>query len=219
MSRPSRPLPGITGPGRRARWRRGVVRRLLSAALASAAVGLVVLELRPPPAPHVTVLVAGREVPAGAVLEAGDVGTRRVPSASVQPEALDDPAQAVGRRVGSRLVPGETVTASRLVPRNSREGLPSGRVALHVLTADPASVDLLVPGDDARVYPVAGGPALALRATVLAADPPPVDAAAFGSTPARGVVLALTPTEADAVLTGHGSLEGPLTVTVVAAPG
>ena len=59
MSRPSRPLPGITGPGRRARWRRGVVRRLLSAALASAAVVLVVLELRPPPAPRVTVLVAG----------------------------------------------------------------------------------------------------------------------------------------------------------------
>jgi hypothetical protein len=69
------------------------------------------------------------------------------------------------------------------------------------------------------VYPVAGGPALALSAAVLAADPHPVDAAAFGTTPARGVVLALTPTEADAVLAGHGSLEGPLTVTVVAAPG
>src|SRR5215203_3844514 len=140
MTRPSRPLPGITGPGRRARWRRGVVRRLLSAALASAAVVLVVLELRPPPAPRVTVLVATRAVPAGAVLEVGDVGTRRVPRASVQPGALDDPARAVGRRVGSRLVPGETVTASRLVPRSSREGLDAGRVALHVLAADPASV-------------------------------------------------------------------------------
>jgi hypothetical protein len=124
----------------------------------------------------------------------------------------------MGRRVGAGLAHGELLTASRLVPRGALDGLPPGRVALHVVSADPASVDLLAPGLSARIYPAAGGPALAVAATVLAADPPgDSDSASLTDHPARGVVLSLTAAEADAVLSGHGSLEGPVTVTVVAS--
>ena len=73
MPRPSRPLPGLTGPGRRARWRRLVLRRVVSALLAATAVVLVVLQLRPPPEPVTPVLLAARDVPAGAVLTATDL--------------------------------------------------------------------------------------------------------------------------------------------------
>jgi len=125
----------------------------------------------------------------------------------------------VGRRVGAGLVAGESLTASRLVPRSTLDGLPAGRVALHVVSADPAAVDLLSPGLPARVYPAAGGPALAVGATVLAADPATAAGpVALTDAAPRGVVLALSADEADAVLAGHGSLEGPVTVTVVAAP-
>ncbi len=55
---------------------------------------------------------------------------------------------------------------------------------------------------------------------MLAADPPERGGpAALTDAPPRGVVLSLSAAEADAVLAGHGSLEGPVTVSVVAAPG
>ena len=218
MSRPFRPLPGLLGRGRRAHWRRRVLRRLLSAAFAATAVGLVLLQLRPPPEPVSPVLVAARDLPAGAVLLPTDLRVQQVPRSTTQPGALTTVADAVGRRVGAGLVRGESLTASRLVPRSTLDGLPAGRVALHVVSADPAAVDLLTPGLPARVYPAAGGPALAVGATVLAADPAPGGPVALTDAPPRGVVLALSADEADAVLAGHGSLEGPVTVTVVAAP-
>ncbi len=220
MSRPSRPLPGLTGPGRRARWRRRVLRRLVSAVLAATAVLLVVLELRPPPEALTAALVAARDVPAGAVLAEADLRVDHVPRAAVQPGGLTSVSDAVHRRVGAALARGESVTASRLVPRGALDELPAGRVALHVVSADPAAVDLLAPGLAARVYPAAGGPALAVGARVLAADPPVLGGqASLSEAPPRGVVLSLSAAEADAVLAGHGSLEGPVTVSIVASPG
>ncbi len=220
MPRPSRPLPGLTGPGRRARWRRGVLRRVASAVLAAAAVVLVVLQLRPPPEPVTPVLLAARDVPAGAVLAAADLRLEHVVQSTAQPGALVASADAVGRRVAGGLARGEHLTASRLVPRGALDGLPPGRVALHVVSADPDAVDLLSPGLPARVYPVAGGPALAVAAMVLATDPPGDSGPAGLTDPApRGVVLSLSAAEADAVLAGHGSLDGPVTVTVVASAG
>jgi pilus assembly protein CpaB len=222
MDRPSRPLPSLTGPGRRARWRRVVIRRVLSVLLATAAVVVVLAQLRPSPPPLVEVVVAARDVAAGAVLTPADVRVDTAPESSVQPHGLTRSADAVGRRVGSGLAAGEAVTARRLVPRGVVDGLPAGRVALHVVAADPASVDLLAPGSSVRVYPVGGGPPLARDADVLATDPPTSVAGALAveaAPPGRGVVLSLSAIEADAVLAGHGSLEGPVTVALVGAPG
>jgi hypothetical protein len=217
MSRPSVALPGLTGRARRARWRRVVLRRVLCAALAATAVVLVVLELRPPPEPVTSVVVAARAVAAGAVLSPADVRVEPVARGSAQPTALESVAAAVGRRVGAGLVPGEAVTASRLVPRGPVDGLPPGRVVVHVVSADAAAVGLLAPGLAARVYPASGGPALAVAATVLATDPAARASSALSDAPPRGVVLSLTAAEADAVLSDHGSLEGPVTVSVVAS--
>ena len=121
---------------------------------------------------------------------------------------------------GAGLARGEDLTASRLVPRGRARRPPAGRVALHVVSADPAAVDLLAPGLSARVYPVAGGPALAVAARCSRPTRPASGGpAGLTDPPPRGVVLSLSAAEADAVLAGHGSLDGPVTVTVVASAG
>jgi SAF domain-containing protein len=220
MARLPRPLPSVTGAGRRARWRRGVLRRVLSGALAASAVVVATTVARPPPPPMVSVVVAAHAVPSGTVLSEGDLRGVRVRVDAAQPAALTTIADAVGRRLGAALAPGEALTAGRLVPRGPADGLAAGRVALHVVAADPASVDLLSPGVGARVYPVTGGPPLAVAAEVLSADPPAGggDPLIGGAAPGRGVVLSLTVAEADAVLRGHGALDGPVTVSLIAAP-
>ena len=217
MTRIPRPFSLVTGSGRRAQWRRRVLRRVLSAGLAACAVVLATSAARPAAGPTVLVLVAAREVPAGAVLADGDVRPARVPGGAAQPGAITSPSEALGRRVAAGLVTGEALTASRLVPRAAVDGLPPGRVALHVVAADPASVDLLPVGATARVYPVAGGPPLAVGARVLTVDPAVTTGGALlpGESDPRGVVLSLSVAEADAVLRGHGALDGPVTVTVV----
>jgi hypothetical protein len=92
-------------------------------------------------------------------------------------------------------------------------------VALHVVASDPASVDLLAPGTWTRVYPVSGGAVISRAAEVLAVDPPVDEGALLSVAPpvGRGVVLALDVHEADAVVAGHGSLDGPVVVTLVAS--
>ncbi|PKW27504.1 SAF domain-containing protein [Phycicoccus duodecadis] len=207
----ARPFPGLTGRGRRARWRRGVLRRVLAALCAAGAVALGVRELRPPPPPSVGVVVAARSVPAGAVLSPADLALVPVALDARQPGAVLDPASAVGRRLAAPLAAGEAVTLTRLVPRRAGEGLPPGAVALHVLLADPAAADLLSAGRRVAVYNTAGGVALAHDATVLSVDPA---AASRGSVLSdtsagpRGVVLALESAGADRVLAGHGGLDG-----------
>ena len=217
MVRP--PLPALTGSGRRSRWRRSVLRRVLAAGLVGVSLALVVRELRPPPAPTVGVVVAGTAIPAGAVLTAAHLRTARVPVEGAQPGALTRVEEAAGRRVGSGLDAGETVTTRRLVPRGPADGLRPGRVALHVVASDPASVDLLAPGTWTRVYPVSGGAVISRAAEVLAVDAPVDEGELLSAAPpvGRGVVLALDVHEADAVVAGHGSLDGPVVVTLVAS--
>lgn len=218
MDLPDLPLPGLTGPGRRARWRRSVLRRVVAAVLAAGAVLLVGVELRPPPEPRRPVVVAARALSAGTVLTSADVVVRPVAVSAVQPGALSGVGEAEGRRLVAPLAPEEALTHTRLVARGPTEGLPRGRVALHVVASDPASVDLLLPGSRARVYPVGGGRVLARDAVVLAADAVPTVEVLGRSPPPRGVVLALSEDEADAVVAGHGGLDGPVTVGLLALP-
>src|SRR5688500_13487120 len=97
MALPPLPLPALTGRGRRARWRRWALRRLLAGVLAATALVLVVQEVRPPAHPLVTVVVADRRVAAGSVLVPDDVRLQRV--AVAQPGALEAVPEAVGRRL------------------------------------------------------------------------------------------------------------------------
>ncbi|MGL5910335.1 MAG: SAF domain-containing protein, partial [Phycicoccus sp.] len=208
---------GVAGAGRRSRWRRRVLRRLLAATLAATAVSVVVGQLRPAPAPSMTVVAAARPVPAGSELTADDLRLVAVVADAAQPGSITDPAAAAGRRVGAALVAGETLTRSRLVPRSATEGLRPGEVALHVVVADPAVLGLLGPGQQVTVVAGSGGRPLVRGATVLATDPsvPEGFVDNFSGSPARGVVLALPAAGAERLLAGHGGLDGPPVVNVV----
>lgn len=178
---------------------------------------MALAELRPAPPATVRVVAAAARVPAGAVLEADDVSVVRVPEAGVQPGALTAVEEVVGRRTAAGLAAGETVTRTRLVPRSRAEGLAPGRVALHVALADPVTADVVGLGQRVLVFSALGGQPLARDAVVLATDPPPAGDDPGPGGGARGVVLALPATEAEQVLSGHGGLEGPVLVNVVAA--
>ncbi|MGL4177044.1 MAG: SAF domain-containing protein, partial [Dermatophilaceae bacterium] len=211
-------FPGITGAGRRSRWRRRVLRRLLAGVLVATAVVVVVGQLTPAPPATIAVVAAARPVPAGAELADDDLRLVAVVADTVQPGSITDPAVATGRRVGAALVPGETLTRSRLVPRSAVEGLARGEVAVHVVVADPAVLGLLGPGQRVTVVAASGGRPLVRGATVLATDPPvPEDLVdSLSGSPARGVVLELPAAAAERLLAGHGGLDGPPVVNVVA---
>ncbi len=199
-----------------------MLRRLAAAACLAGAVTAGLHTLRPPPEPTTQVVVAAASVRAGSVLRAEDLALVRVPAPARQPGALVETTEAVGRRTGTALAPGEALTATRLVPRSRAEGLPAGRAALHVGLADPAAADVLAPGQRVAVFPALGGEALARDAEVLAVDPPGRHSVAdLGAGPgaARGVLLSLPEDSAERVLAGHGGTDGGVVVTVVAVAG
>jgi pilus assembly protein CpaB len=220
MTERTPPFPGLTGRGRRARWRRSVLRRVLAGGCLVGAVATGLQVLRPPAPPTVEVLVAAGPVAAGAVLGPADLEVARVPVAARQPGALSDVGVAVGRRSASALAAGEALTATRLVPRTRAEGLAPGSVALHVGLADAAAADVLAPGLEVSVFPGPGGPVLARDASVLSVDPAVVDGTGLGGGgPPRGVLLELPAGSAERVLAGHGGTDGTVTVSVVARGG
>ena len=195
-----------------------MLRRLAAAACAAAAVSLAVTELRPPPPHTVEVVEAASALEAGTVLAATDLDVTQVPEGLAEPGALGSVDDAVGRRTATALDVGETLTRTRLVPRTSAEGLPPGRVALHVGLADPVAADVVRAGQHVVVFPALGGSPLARSAVVLSTDPPGREVVpGLGEPGARGVVLALSAEEAEQVLAGHGGLDGPVLVNVVAA--
>ncbi|MGL5864945.1 MAG: SAF domain-containing protein [Dermatophilaceae bacterium] len=218
MTTSSIPFPSVTGPSRRSRWRRRLLRRLVAAALTATAVVIIVGQLRPALPATTTVVAAARPVPAGAELAAGDLRVVAVAADAAQPGSVTDPAAALGRRVGAALVPGETLTRSRLVPRSAAEGLATGEVAVHVVVANPAALGLLGPGQRVMVVAGNGGRPLVRGAIVLSIDPPAPEELVdrFSGSPARGVVLALPAAGAERLLAGHGGLDGPPVVNVVA---
>lgn len=207
------------GPGRRAAWRRRILRRLLAALLAATVVSVVVNRLVP--RTGVPVAVAAGALADGSVLTVADVATRLVPPDLVG-EAARSPTQVVGQRLAGRIDAGEPFTPTRFVPRATDGNLPPGTVPVHVRVADAASLDVLQIGDRVVVHAaVAEHPAVAERALVLSIDPPQAGPAlgAAVTLATRGAVLALAPAQAAALLTGSPDPMAPMTAHLVLVAG
>jgi Flp pilus assembly protein CpaB len=148
--------------GRRLLARR---RRPLAALLAAAAVLLALPALRPratsPIAVGTTVLVAARDLPAGAVLAPGDVRAVPYPPARSPEGAAHTVSAVVGRRAVLPLRRGEPITDVRLLDDALLRRLaPAGDdlVAAPVRIADAGEVALVRAGDrvDVLAGPAAG---------------------------------------------------------------
>jgi len=151
-------------------------RRLLAAVCLGLAVLSGLRAVAGPPPPTQPVLVAARDLPAGTVLVADDLATRRFP-VGVAPGAAVSRADALGRTIAAPLTAGEPVTVVRLVAPGLLDGYP-GLVAVPVRIPDPDSVALLQVGDRIDLLatdPGGGGTALVARQVPVLALPGPAD--------------------------------------------
>ena len=142
---------GMDSPGRRiadtlTEVRRRVLRRRrpIAALLVAGAVAATLHTLAPPPPATTAVRVAGRDLPAGHVLAAGDLVDAAVPSGVVPDGVVGTPE---GRVLAAPLRAGEAVTDVRLVGAGLAAAQPPGTVALPVRLADAGQATLLTVGD------------------------------------------------------------------------
>ena len=136
-------------------------RRLAAGVLA---LGALVLAARPTPTDPrpegpatVGVVVAARDLPAGAVLTAADLRLARLPPEAVPDGVAAAPDELAGRPLAGALRAGEPVTDVRLVGPGLTTALPPGRVAAPVRLADLAVAGLVHPGDRVDVLATAPG--------------------------------------------------------------
>ncbi|MEI4273080.1 Flp pilus assembly protein CpaB [Klenkia sp. LSe6-5] len=210
---------------RRPRHLAHTLRRVAAGVLAAAA---LLLALRPPPAgpaeaaPASAVVVAVTDLPAGAVLVAGDLRAAEWPT-EVQPDgAAVDPAELVGRALASPVRRGEPVTDARVVGPGLWSQVPAGEVAAPVRLADLAVAGLLRPGDRVDVLATAEGSGtevVAAGALVLAVpgqasrpDDTPTGPVAVGH-PGAGLLVLAVPAETAAGL-ATATTSATLTVTL-----
>ena len=159
----------LWGPGRRRRWRRLVLRRLVAATCAVAAVvGVLAVARAPQQAETTPVVIATRAIAAGQVVDAGSVGLVRWPVALAPDGALGSLAEVVGRPASSSLSRGEPVTSGRVSASALLAGQPVGTVAVHVSLVDAVAVSMLDEGE--RVDLLGPGGPVARDLTVLRVD-------------------------------------------------
>ena len=172
-------MPRLPSPLRRLRRSALTHRRPLSALLAAVAVAAALEANAAPPPPRTLVLTAAHDLPAGAVVRAGDLTRTPFDPASV-PAGVLPASAALGRTTTGPVRAGEAMTDARLLTRSLLAGYP-GLVAVPVRIGDPAAVRLLRVGD---------------RVDLLAADP---QAGSAARTVGRDVpVLAIPRTGAEA---------------------
>jgi Flp pilus assembly protein CpaB len=165
---------------------RSPVRTARRVAAALLAVLALVLALRPAPVPAsgsvpdvVAVVVSARDLPAGTVLTAGDLGVAGYPRDAVPAGSTGDPGQWLRRVLAAGVRAGEPLTDARLVGAGLTALLPEGQVAAPVRLADLAvaglvrtgdRVDVLATGPDAAAAEVVARGALVLAATGAAEE-------------------------------------------------
>lgn len=207
--RPGR-WPGIpTGQvrrSRRSRFLRARARRVLAALLVGIAAWTAVSAALPTPVlDGIPVLVATRDLPAGAQVATEDLRVVRVPPDAVPDRAVTDPATAAGAVLAGALGTGEVLTTTRLHGPGLLVGAPEGSVAVSVPVADPTILGSLRPGDRVRLLAVGTG-AVVGEATVLVANSPTDDGGGLVITSARAgsLIAALDPQAAASMAAAQG---------------
>lgn len=124
------------------RWRR-VLLIVVVAAVGHRLVG----ELRPPDAPTLPVVVASRQLAAGAQLGPGDLRIATWPLAAHSAGLLADPQELLGRRLAVGVAPDLPVTRSHTVGAGLAGSAAPGSAVVIVPIVDAAVAALLRPGD------------------------------------------------------------------------
>ncbi len=208
-------LPGTAGPAgpagphrdRRTRarlaaraLRRAVLRRrrLLAAALVAVAVAAGLHTVAAPPGPTTRVVVAAHDLPAGEILDAGDLTTVALRPHTVPGGTVADPA---GQVLAGPMRAGEPVTDVRLVGPDLVAGH-SDLVAAPVRLPDAAMVGLLRVGDVIDLVaadPRSGTSRVVAAGVAVLALPETSEAVGAAALPGRLVVLGVHPGDVDLI--------------------
>ena len=203
-------------------------RRLVVALLLCLAAGLAVHQLTPAPASTVAAFAAARDLPAGAVLGADDVAVLNVPRTLLPDGSYGGTDPPAGKQLAAALRKGQLLSDSQILGPGMLAGSPPGSAAVPLRMADPASIQLLSPGQLVNVVMTTGdGFDQPAASQLLAAAVPVLWTSQHGSQagpwPASGEADGLVVVAADAdqarKLAGastHGKL---FFVLVTAAPG
>lgn len=136
----------VTRPLRRAvRWLERN-RRLAVALLLCIAAGITVQQLTPAPAFTVSAFAAARDLPAGGILGPEDLTVLSVPRDLVPAGSYGGNDSPHGKQLAVALRKGQLLSDSQLLGPGLLAGSPPGTAAVPLRMADPASIQLLSPG-------------------------------------------------------------------------
>lgn len=131
-------------------------RRLAVALLLCLAAGLVVQQLTPAPADTVKALAAARDLPAGETLAPDDLLMLDIPRGIVPGGSFSTRAELQGRQLAVALRGGQILTDAQLLGPGLLAGSPPGSAAVPLRMADPASIQLVSPGQLVNVVMTSG---------------------------------------------------------------
>lgn len=169
----------------------------------------------PPPAgdhPGVQVVVAGRDLAAGAVLTAADLGLVTLPAGAAPDGVVAVIDRLAGNVLSGPVRRGEPLTDARVVGPGLWSRLPPGQVAAPVRLADLAVAALLRPGDRVDVLAT---PADARPADARPGDGRPADGRSAQVVAAGALVLGAPPAASPEQALGRA--DGGLLVLAVSA--
>ncbi|HSO14422.1 MAG TPA: Flp pilus assembly protein CpaB [Arthrobacter sp.] len=157
-------------------------RRLAVALLLCIAAGITVQQLTPPPAFAVSIFAAARDLPAGETLGPEDLTLLSVPRDLVPSGSYGSNDSPHGEQVAVALRKGQLLSDSQLLGPGLLAGSPPGTAAVPLRMADPASIQLLSPGQLVNVVMTTGdGFAQTAASQVLAAAVPVLWTSEHGS--------------------------------------
>ena len=144
------------------------------ALLLCVAAGLTVQQLTPAPAFTVSAFAAARDLPAGETLGPDDLTALSVPRGLVPAGSFGRAEDLQGKQLAVALRKGQLLSDAQLLGPGLLAGSPPGSAAVPLRMADPASIQLLSPGQLVNVVMTTGNgfdqPAAATQ--VLAAAVP-----------------------------------------------
>lgn len=179
---------------------------------------LAIPRLLQPSATTTPVLVATRDLEAGAVIADDDVALARFPAGLAPPSSLPDPQGAVGHQLRQTVAEGTPVVPSALA--DDGWGLGPGEVAVPVRLADPLVASLLASGDTLELVDADGEATASLtqeaRLLALLADP---DRSGMlgGPAPSSPLLLVAVPRSVATQVLDAGA-RGTLSAALVTAP-
>ncbi|MFF1382530.1 Flp pilus assembly protein CpaB [Arthrobacter sp. NPDC058288] len=140
--------PGRAGPSGLRRFSSSLNRnrRLVVALLLCAAAGIAVQQLTPAPAHTVTALASARDLPAGAALSGNELVPVKVPPGMMPAGAFTDVSSLQGKQLAAPLRKGQLISDTQILGPGLLAGTEPGSAAVPLRMADPASIQLVAPG-------------------------------------------------------------------------